>query len=309
MAGTSSVQLITYKNTTVAEPVSTSANETTNHVVSVFGGSVSAVTRDHNGDLDIINDAHSKNLIPKEPMTLLHFDTHSDMFRNGPDDELACNNQSIADYINNMISDGEVDDVYWVIPDEVATKGVNPFSDNYSPDKLNSVMLGDSKDRKNVTLYMDKTDNKLAILDKEPDDYKSNPNKYRKFNFHRITIDELPDSLAKNKNIMIDVDKDYFYNSGYDTYEDAAVNYGNRLPGKLDSFAAILDAKGIKPILTTLSQSPEYCSDPEQAKIIDGFFSNVINKSKADDTLSHYTHTKDAYPVHYRIKDTGREVR
>jgi len=257
--------------------------ETLDHLNSVFSGSVSDKMIEHNGDIDAHRVAVKEKLIDSKPMTVLHFDTHSDMYRE------ASAMGSPADYLNKLAQDNSVNDIYWVIPDEInETKDKKvraAFFEKIPGDESQKlVMFGNTSG--DSVLYIKKNDSRknAGFTNVEPKDYKKNPEAYRTVNFHRVTMDQLP-SFKDKENMFVDIDADYFSNNGDDTIASTKVKFD---PKQLEKFAKVLDEKGVKAKLTTMALSPAYCEDGD--KQINKFFNAIGDASKVNDLIYRHGH-------------------
>lgn len=192
----------------------------------------------------------SKSLAGKDAANavLINFDAHSDVFTS----PVTKGGESIAQWVNGMLRENpNIKEFIWVLPDNFKSdphlrqhyfehKGYVPRDD--------SVLVHDPPEG---VLYLSKETGALIANDK-PHDYSES--KYRAIPYKKVTIDELPN--LKNRNVVASIDLDYFDNRGYDT------SYSGSTEWKADAgFAKFLDAlksKDIKPIVTTVSASPEY---------------------------------------------------
>lgn len=257
---------------------------TLKYIKSVFSNSASDTMIDHNGVLDAYKCAKEQKLIDNnKQMTLLHFDSHSDMYKGK---NISCKD-TIANYVNTLAQKGDVKDIYWVIPNQIKNSKDSDirkklFKNNFNDNTPQAINIGP----KDETLYIGKDSENYGFTNKKPKDYTLD--KYRTIRFHCVTIDELPSFKGKD-NLMVDIDADYFSNSGHDTIANAKVNFGDKLPEQLDKFTEILDKKSIKPVLTTMALSPKYCVNG--LNTVRNFFSNVAKSSKVDDLVVGYSNT------------------
>lgn len=222
---------------------------------------ITGVTQNHNESLAVLKKAREQGLL-KEPITLLHFDTHSDLY-NKPTSQ-----SSIADWINATINNGDASEIYWVLPDW--TKGdkakVEFWEEYKTGDKdKSSIILTAPKDG---FIYINKTHEKgvycyddISFFDK-PKDYEENKDKYRVVKFHKVTIDDLP-SFKDDKRIYLDFDSDYFSNSGYDTVGEENNLTSQELSETFSKTVRVLNEKDIKPLIFSGTMSPMYLPDED----------------------------------------------
>ena len=247
----------------------------TSNLKNIFSNSVFDSFPNHNQTLDAFDEAKKNGLINNEPKTLIHVDTHSDIYRKDYKDE------NIANYVNRFVADGSVKEVYWVAPDE--SKG--GAGDIWNPNIDESVALVSGP--KDETIYVDKKTNEMTF--QKPDNYEKQKANYREVAFHKRLLNELP-SFNGDKNLLLDIDADYFANSGSDTSGHLSFNPNKQeLQNKLDKFVTTLNNKGIQPVLTTAALSPEYTS-PDSQPAMTNFFEEIGKNSKTDDLLIGYRH-------------------
>jgi hypothetical protein len=245
----------------------------------VFSKSATDTVNNHNQALDAYGVAAQQKLIdPSKPMTMIHADTHSDIHGQKATEE------SIANYINKAMKDGSVDRVIWAMPDEA-----------FKPENKEHFLSSDpasrhymANDRTSDTIYVNKDtgEMKFASDNPKPEDVKD----WRKVEFQKMKMSDLPD--MKGKNVWLDIDADYFANSGHDT------NGGVKIPFKgekgFEDFTAALKDKNVQPNLTTCARSPEYTTGENKMEV-ERFFGQIAKNSKVYDLAKDYKHT-DPYP-------------
>lgn len=212
---------------------------------------------DHNHQvLALIEYARDQGFL-NEDVTLIHFDTHSDFFIYG--DPLRFQ-ESIADYVNTLISKQWIKEMYWVLPDwtkepEVAhvywgnTDFGNPYGGHSyakGPDTLSVYVNSDG------ILFFEKPEEEVTeIL------------------IHRVLQSELPNTFT-TQYTYVDIDADYFSNSGYDTEIQSNWNpTEQQLLADLERMAGMLEKIG--PDYVSLSLSPGYVSE-EDKQVINDYF-------------------------------------
>lgn len=240
---------------------------------------VSDVSMHHDAALKAIEKAKEKGIvIVDKPITLLHFDTHSDIYK---EDTRLIN---YGNWINKAIKDGTVNEIYWVMPEW--SKNGSKFEKLWTnQDDMGNAeyFLSDSKTE--YSFYVEKETAGLSF--KKPEGFDANSEKYRVVHLHKITIEELPDMKGKD-NVMLDICGDYFSCNGSDIIEKERVKVDpSKIPG-MDSPYPIphmvvaeekriikrltiqdmhkadkklfyqLEKKNIKPVIYTGAESPEY---------------------------------------------------
>lgn len=203
---------------------------------------------DHAADSETVEAARQAiQQKPDQPTVLFNFDSHSDMWT-GP---VQKGQESIAQWVNAVLkTNPNVNEVYWVLPQDFKdNKEIREFYFEHPGEMPNydTVFVTAPPD---MTLYLDKDSG--ALLTKKPDNYSEEA--YRTIQFHKRTLDELPDFAGKRTAVSIDLD--FFDNRGYDTTMEAAVNYKG--DEGFQKFVQTLKDRDIRPDFTTVSASPEY---------------------------------------------------
>jgi len=265
------------------------------------------IFQDHNQAIDALKVAKDKGLITK-PLTLVHFDTHSDILPGRGSDY-----ENIASWVNKTLANGTVNDMYWVIPDWSKDKQVkNTFwnkkqnTKKYifdSPIKyggLNSQFDG----QKNRILYVNSKTDEVYI--KKPADY--NTNDYKTVNFHKLTAGELP-SFKGNKNVQVDFCGDYFGNTGFDTSDNASHNYThNELNQVFSKTLKNLKQKDINPVIVTAALSRNYLP-PEDEVEVKRFYQDIASNSEAKSSfLAEHEHTNTYSYFYKNLHKENKEI-
>ncbi len=242
------------------------------------------VVAHHNQAIDTIRYVAKQGGLKEN--VLLHFDTHSDIMTSG-------SAESIADYINQLAAKDNVSEIYWVIPEWTKhpdMKAANKQIWESMQETGEKHFFGDA--RKVYTAYVHKESGDLIFQPPV-----SNADSYRKITIHKIYRDELPDFKNDGRDIILDVDADYFSNLGVDTWVSSANSLYNPsktdLNESLDMFFA--DISKIKqPSLVLLSRSPKYTA-PEDIPVIEGRFNAAFGKELIRDTFDNYAHGRDKH--------------
>lgn len=240
---------------------------------------VTNVSMHHDAALEAIKEARDIGIVSKDkPLTLLHFDTHSDIYK---EDTIFVN---YGNWINKAIKDGSVDEIYWILPEWTKSKSTyETFWADQNDLGEAEYFLSDSKTKH--TFYIDKETSKLRF--EKPEDYDINSDKYRVVTLHKITIEELPEMKDK-QNIMLDICGDYYTCNGKEIVDKDRVKVDPSIIPGMDTPYPIphlivaaekkiykrltiqdihkannkifseLEKKGIKPIIYTGAESPEY---------------------------------------------------
>lgn len=246
----------------------------------------SSVYDDHDGAIKTLTKAKTEKTISlQNPVTLLHFDTHSDIKKNN---EPVLH---IGNWINKAMSMGVIGEIYWILPDW--TKD-NEWKSSFWPE--NALWSQDNEGIANIMLdapsekvfYYEKNNGKIHFL--KPLNYDFNMNNYFPVRFHKLTIDDLP-SMKDRQNVMLDICGDYFVNSGMST-----VNKANNLTNfkenafEIDrSFNEIftqLEKKDIQPTIYTAAKSEGFVPTEHLSQVSSCL--NKINNVAKDLKTSQY---------------------
>lgn len=241
---------------------------------------------DHNQVLDVFEVAKQKGkLSASTPLTILHFDTHSDIYRSEKDTK-----QSIGSWLNTIIAENNVTDVYWVVPEWTKQP---PAKDSFWPKDMKNHWAYSKENiplticPKGQTVFVDKESQKL-LFNGVPADYASHPSKYRLVKIHKVTVDEL--KPVKSGAVQLDICGDYFGNSGNDTYNSLNYNYTpTEIHNEFGKMVHKLHDLNIKPLVTTMALSPEYLPS-EDHYVVKDIFQTIIEESGKQDYLIGYKH-------------------
>lgn len=210
---------------------------------------IANVSSFHTAAIDVIDIAEERGFTSKEnPLTLLHFDEHADIRTEGN------HKTDFGNWINTVIEDGRVDEVYWVLPEWTL---FSEYKERYWDNKTDKASIYFCDNRKEIKIYVDKETQLLHFT--EPADYKTNKDNYRTVNVHKITIEELPD-LSKNKNLMLDVCGDYLLSNVEDAFicRESTSYIQYEIEERFNKIFVELEKKGAKPILYTGAESIDY---------------------------------------------------
>lgn len=254
-------------------------------IKNVFGrAKVADIMPHHNQVLDVYNYAsQTGTLIPEEPIKLIHFDTHSDLIRSNLDKE------TIGDWINTVIRDKNVSDVYWVLPDWTKQEEARPvlWKDiNYQQAlKSRNFSITFNENIPEQRIIVDTEKQKLYFEDWLPEDYREDNPKYRTVTLHKTTLAQLEEVKG---NVHVDFCGDYFSNIGrgdgfnYNASQtELAKNIGNVVEG--------LTQKGIQPQIVTMATSPAYTPE-EDLPQVKAFYHSIVEASTGHGLLLEHQH-------------------
>ncbi len=211
-----------------------------------LGGRADFITH-HNQALDAWDTARARGEIDRGNI-LVHVDSHSDMYHRGEA------GRSIADYINRALVDGTVGEVYWVAPADLPTTAQPP----------GGPVARTAGEPYSFPIWVREGEH---IQWHQPAD----PSGYRQVMIHVTDLEHLDAApLRAADNVLLDIDLDYFSNSGHDTF----LLWGNNptapaLRAHLDAFTERF--AGVRPALTTVCLSPEYTTVDDQQPLLDYF--------------------------------------
>lgn len=250
---------------------------------SVIAGAAGFDIFQHNNQVvDFLDDMRTD--IDIRDMTVVHFDTHSDFYTYGrPQDYVS--GGDISEFINVLVARGDVAEIYWVLPDWTRQPGIR---ETFWDEEFYRSETGQPTyylaGPKSLSMWVD-VDRGDIIFDAPTTDADA----YRRVLLHKVTLDELPD-LSANRNVYVEVDADYFSNTGYDTDSAAGENPGRaELLTQLMRASDTLKARGTRPRLVSLSTSPSYTAD-EDRRLISYVFEQAAARAELKDRLIGYTH-------------------
>lgn len=238
----------------------------------------------HNQSLDVWTKAMKEGKMRKGGI-LIHVDTHSDLV-------VGQRGEAIANFINKALLDGTFSEVYWVLPDWTKQRP-STYWDNKKEKGDEDRLLG----KREYVLYLDLRKGEISFS--KPTDFDPNSTDFRTVKIHKVTVDELPQFTGR-ENVSLDIDFDYFSNSGFDTAGDTPSNNrhnaGNdELLHDLHYFIEKIDERGIRPQIITLARSPNY-TPSEDIPVIETFFRNMVLPWTPEyifDTPRNYKHWHD----------------
>lgn len=202
----------------------------------------------HNQALESWRAAKQAGIIG-EGNVLVHLDSHSDIYT------LPSPGTCIADFVNASLEDGTVSEVYWVVPDTMKPVGRAPSGPLYLT----------AEPGYDVKLWAANG----CVTPERPES--GTPS--REVTVHVRRMDQVPvEALAQaghcGRGLLLDVDLDFFSNSGHDSDKGTVRNASKaELYGDLERFA--LFAEQLAPSFVTTCMSPEYTSRDDRATLRD----------------------------------------
>lgn len=178
---------------------------------------------------------------------------------------------NVANWIIPALWDGSVSEVYWVLPEYI--KDSDRFWANYwiQPEVWAYLLLRRQdisynplmSDRSSVRFRVGAVRNdQLSFLYFSPDDPppELDVEDLRWVTVHKVYAGWLPDFRAEARPIVLDIDADYFANTGWETDGGACYHPSSgRVRKEVREFLRLLQDKDLVPAAITFSRSPEYC--------------------------------------------------
>ena len=223
---------------------------------------------------------------PSGGWTLVRFDTHSDLYLAADPDQYQPA-EEIADFLNVAIAEERIEEIFWVLPDWSRSASMRgafwntelPLArlEGGAPYLAGPATLDVFLHRGTDRLYFGAPPEDVA------------PEAVRRIRVHKLVLEELPD-LAGRDHVLLEVDADYFSNSGIDTVRAAAWNPSReRLLEAMRAVAAKLRASGVRAELAYSCLSPEYVGPEDQGEIF-SVFAAAMGQSRKSDRLIGYRH-------------------
>ncbi len=235
-----------------------------------------AIADNHNQFLDAFGLAKKRGHIPEGPLTMVHLDTHSDIWAN-----TACRGHSIGNFINHLMKHDGVREIYWVLPDATRLGMYENKFWNFKSYLGICTVLADAPDtivayrRKHKSLLTNISLTGLMnwLLDfdgdlpfevywrniwgelkqRQPYQVMMNPEAFEKITIRKITHEQLPDFSGKK--VLLSIDGDYFQNGGYDTCAHLCFPFDRT---HAERVITGLVEKNIDPALAFFCLSPQY---------------------------------------------------
>jgi hypothetical protein len=254
----------------------------------------------HSDTLFKLRNLYSAGKLQKDSKrTLIHFDYHSDLYRNNSHTE---NNINIGNYINTMIWKQDVDEVWWILPDETrSTKSLGNARGCASIKSQNELYWGRPNTFRDWQFRDGPADQLICMSASGAFSYKVGtatcPDGSKSIKFLKRTLGDL---LALEKSpitgpTILDIDADFFDMSGNyanESAENPGVNIGREpkcyslhytpelLDAELKRFATVITQKlDLRPDYIAVARSPGYTV--KNTTEIFGFLSHIGTKAKS----------------------------
>lgn len=276
--------------------------------------------RDHNQMLDAYHELIvDQKIQPNHPRTLFHIDYHSDLYRNNRQAE--DHFEGIGNYVNTLVADGDVDEVWWLVPDSTESSQQTRFFWQRPKAYVDWQFRDGPADQTicvNAKGYFTFGDAQMACAG-------------RRVPFHKRSLRMLegkaqgkpyeaivPAGLFAGREVLLDIDADFFdFNGLYanDSWGPSPRLYSlfyepPRLNQEFNRVLKALDRVSIRPILTTCAMSPQYTNS--NAPKIEVFFRYIAAYSRTGtDYLLRYTHSiqiQDSFPGFSRNRLRGLDA-
>ncbi|MDJ0793311.1 MAG: hypothetical protein QNI98_03630 [Woeseiaceae bacterium] len=223
-------------------------------------------------------------------LTVIRFDTHSDL-RAYASPLGYTPQEHIGDFLDTLIGDGFVSEVYWVMPDwtrhrvyadDFHNADTSRFSD--SPYSNVHYVQGPST----LEIYVARNTGELHFM--SPPEHLL-PEEVKRVNFHKVLLDELPD-FSDRENIYLEMDADYWSNVGYHTHAGAGHDpTSTELAGSMIRVFDTLLSLGVKPRIASMCLSPAFTANEDRAAMARVFI-DALDQSGLDDQLIGYHHVE-----------------
>src|SRR5262249_53052148 len=143
-------------------------------------------------------------------------------------------------WANNILAaNPNISDFYWVTPDDFATGSLKQrYYPAVEPKNLGKTLTRSGRDK---VLYCSTSG---VVQFDAPPDYKLHPGKWRMVQFHKRTLNEMPDMHGQK--VLLTTDLDFFDNRGFDTGGKAKVKWTG--DAGFEQYLTTLDQRGIRPI-------------------------------------------------------------
>jgi hypothetical protein len=258
--------------------------------------------KDHNQMLDAYRTLVSTEKLARTPRILFHIDYHSDIYRNNSyvKDKV----ESIGNYINALVSEGDVKELWWIIPDTTELDSQAPFFWKRLSD-YDDWQFRDGPADQSICVGSEKNLSFGAV---------SMSCEGKKVPFHKRTLRMfageakgsayeaiVPEGVFAGKSVMLDIDGDFFdYNGLYANwgYAREPRSYSrtqsvNEVRVEFAKMLKALNRSGMKPVFTSYAMSPEYIANNSREIENFGRYMSAHSKNGADLLLT-YAHWNDS---------------
>lgn len=245
------------------------------------------VSRHNNQLVDFVAHAEASGAQPEDGWTLVRFDSHSDIYAYDDPNRYRPSGQ-IGDFLNRLVGDGRIREIFWVLPDwsrhsaveEVFWSEEFPFDAGVPPGPY---LEGPST----MELFVDPASGDVHF--RRPPAHRD-PAEFRRVQLHKLVLEELPDFGNEKRRLLLEFDADFFSNTGHDTMMAAAWNPSRELLlQRLETVAAAVIEKNIHPELAYLCLSPHYVGPEDRGTLLETF-ATAMESNGQKDVLMAYAH-------------------
>jgi hypothetical protein len=252
-----------------------------------FSNAVFRMFNHHDRTLHRLNDLYKSGELKKDGRrTLVHWDYHSDMYRNNSHLE---GNVNIGNYINTLIWKGDIDEVWWIVPD--ATHDTTPTKCE-KPKSQQELFWGRPNSVSDWQFRDGPGDQLICVSEAGAFTFKiTGTCPGRTVKMHKRTLADVlsgKDGKIAGPTIL-DIDADFFDYSGRyanEGYGDEPHCYGFHEPSEAalnktmaNFMIAITDKMDLRPDYIAVSRSPGYTV--ERKEIIFSALEQFSKKSKS----------------------------
>lgn len=220
-------------------------------------------------------------LAPDARLTIIHFDAHSDLHAY-PDPAARPLREDISDFMNRLLADGRLAEVYWVLPQWTTEPNYrHAYWEDPLPVEDSSYVEGP----RSLEVFVDVDG--LLYFGERPNGTEIVTTAL----FHKVLLDELPDFTGR-QHVYLEIDGDYFSNTGYDTQAQGRVNPSRgEMLADIAKAGEVLAARGVRPHIVSWCLSPSYTSAEDELEQ-ERFFMSVLRRASAADYLLAYAHAQ-----------------
>jgi hypothetical protein len=242
------------------------------------------LARHNNQVLDFVDELGREGSVdPSQRLTIIHLDTHSDL-HTYPDPAVATDREDISDFMNRLAKDGRLVEVYWVLPDWTRDPAYRAkYWEQPLPDGPVSYVEGPRV----LEIFPDRAERLLYFG--APAGSAETPG----VRFHKVLLSELP-SFEGRSDVYLEIDGDYFSNTGFDTALHAHANpTRNEMLADFARVAEALHARGVRPLIASWCLSPVYTAREDELDQ-ERFVLDVLRTGAKVDYLLGYRHLEES---------------
>lgn len=218
-----------------------------------FGSAHFEIMNDHDEMINVIKDFISSGKLDSSPKTLINVDYHADMHSNNR--HLDENYVDVGNWINVLVSEGVVDEIYWILPDETwAEEGRRDWYWEQDTAAGRTYFKAGAADQ---IFYLDPVSGRLFF------DTPENVGLMKKVEFHKRTLSNLP-NFTGGKQVMLTIDADFFDNGDMILPQSQTKK---QLDKKFRAFLDRIISIGVRPVLVTCARSIDFTSKKYTAEL------------------------------------------